>query len=124
MIENKKFMKCIFLLFLLFSGLIVQAQRQTEYLTRGVVAVQAGRDSVFVSWRLLCTDKDNVAFNVYRKAENGKAVKLNKKPLTDATSLMDVAQLANGRYTYLIKPTKGGEEGSYVLEKRRQEIPG
>lgn len=116
-------MKNAFLLFLLLSGIVVHAQRQTEYLTRGVVAVQAGHDSVFVSWRLLCTDKENVAFNVYRKAEKGKAVKLNKKPLTESTSLMDVAPLANGHYTYEVKPTKGGEKGSYTLEKKETGNP-
>jgi rhamnogalacturonan endolyase len=116
-------MKIFLLLLLLLSWLVVPAQRQTEYLTRGVVAVQAGRDSVFVSWRLLCTDKDNVAFNVYRKAENAKAVKLNKKPLTEATSMMDIAPLTNGRYTYLVKPTKGGEEGSYILNKKEAGTP-
>jgi rhamnogalacturonan endolyase len=94
-----------------------------EYLTRGVVAVQAGQDSVFVSWRLLYSDKENVAFNVYRKAENGKMVKLNKKPLTEATSVMDVSSLANGRYTYQVKPTKGGEEGSYLLEEKEAGNP-
>ncbi|MDP2058510.1 MAG: GDSL-type esterase/lipase family protein, partial [Flavobacteriaceae bacterium] len=49
-------------------GFTLQAQRQMEYLFRGVVAVQAGRDSVFVSWRLLHSDADDVAFNVFRQA--------------------------------------------------------
>jgi rhamnogalacturonan endolyase len=111
-------MRKIFLIFLLLSGLVVQAQRQIEYLTRGVVAVQAGKDSVFVSWRLLYSDDEKVAFNVYRKAENGKTLKLNKKPLTEATSMLDIAALANGRYIYQVRPVKGGEEGTYTLDKK------
>ena len=103
---------------MIFCGLSVQAQRQMEYLTRGLVAVQAGRDSVFVSWRLLNSDADNVAFNVYRQAGNSKQVKLNDKPITEATSMMDVSNLPNGRYTYTVKPVKGGEVGTFILDKK------
>ena len=35
--------------------------RKMEYLNRGVSAVSTGK-SVFVSWRLLGTDDDNIAF--------------------------------------------------------------
>ena len=48
----------------------VLAQRQTEKLQRGVVAVKSDR-GVFVSWRLLGTDPDSVAFNVYRRTKAG-----------------------------------------------------
>ncbi len=40
-------MKHLILLFIILSAFTLQAQRQMEYLSRGVVAVQAGRDSVF-----------------------------------------------------------------------------
>lgn len=116
-------MKLICLVFLLFTGFIVQAQRQMEYLTRGVVAVQAGRDSVFVSWRLLYSDEEKVAFNVYRQAAHGKTIKLNKYPLTEATSMMDVAKLPIGRYIYLVKPLKEGAEGSCLLERKETGNP-
>jgi rhamnogalacturonan endolyase len=116
-------MKQVILFLAILVGSNAQAQRQMEFLSRGVVAVQAGNDSVFVSWRLLHTDKDNVAFDVYRNSETGKAVKLNRKPLTDATSLMDVATLANGKYTYLVKPLKGGQEGKYLLDKKEKGNP-
>ena len=111
-------MKHLILFFLILSGFTLQAQRQMEYLSRGVVAVQAGRDSVFVSWRLLHSDADDVAFNVYRQAEKRKPVKLNAKPLSEATSMLDVSPLANGKYTYTVKPVKGGEEGFFVLDKK------
>lgn len=116
-------MKHLILFFLILSGFTLQAQRQMEYLSRGVVAVQAGRDSVFVSWRLLHSDTDNVAFNVYRQAEKGKPIKLNAKPLTGATSMLDVSPLANGKYTYTVKPVKGGEEGFFVLDKKENGKP-
>lgn len=116
-------MKLTLLFFLILSGLFVQAQRQMEYLSRGVVAVQAGRDSVFVSWRLLRSDADAVAFNVYRQAGNAKPVMLNAKPLTEATSMMDVSPLADGNYTYTVKPVKGGEAGIFVLNKKANGKP-
>ena len=55
-------------------------QRQKEMLTRGVVVAKNGLDKVFISWRLLETDDENVAFNVYRNK-----VKVNAEPLTKST---------------------------------------
>ena len=103
-------MKQIALIFILFCSFTALAQRQMEHLTRGLVAVQAGKDSVFVSWRLLASDADEVAFNVYRKGEKADEVRLNNIPLFDATSLMDVDKLPNGTYTYWVKPVIDGEE--------------
>jgi len=117
-------MRDFILLILILSGLSVQAQRQGEYLTRGLVAVQAGQDSVFVSWRLLYSDPENISFNLYRQAENSKPVKLNSKPIKESTSMMDISSLANGRYTYLVKPVRGaGDEGTYVLDKNDEAKP-
>ena len=45
-------------------------QRQMENLGRGVVAVNQG-GKVFVSWRLLGTDPDSIAFNLYRSDNGG-----------------------------------------------------
>jgi rhamnogalacturonan endolyase len=47
----------------------VQAQPQMENLDRGVVAIHQPDGKVFVSWRLLGNDPENVAFNLYRKAD-------------------------------------------------------
>jgi len=116
-------MRYLIILLLVITGLSIQAQRQMEYLTRGLVAVQSGHDSVFVSWRLLHSDEANIAFNVYRQAENAKPVKLNAKPIKEATSMMDVSLLPSGRYTYLVKPVRGGDEGAYVLDKKEDGKP-
>ena len=116
-------MRHFIILFLIIPGFSVQAQRQMEYLTRGLVAVQAGRDSVFVSWRLLHSDEEKIAFNVYRQAENAKPIKLNARPIKEATSMMDVSSLPNGRYTYLVKPVRGSEEGTFLLDKKKDGKP-
>ena len=44
-----------------------------EKLDRGLVAVQQSDGKVFLSWRLLASDPDGVAFNVYRETERPAA---------------------------------------------------
>jgi rhamnogalacturonan endolyase len=53
----------------LVGGSLARAQHQLEALGRGVVAIHQPDGRVFVSWRLLGTDPDKVAFNLYRKSE-------------------------------------------------------
>lgn len=86
------------------------AQRQMEYLNRGVVAVPDGKGNIFISWRLLVTDIDNVSFNVYRMANNYKAVKLNVMPLTAFTHFTDKMIDSTKAYTYYVTPLVKGKE--------------
>ncbi|MBM3852659.1 MAG: hypothetical protein FJ399_05845, partial [Verrucomicrobia bacterium] len=53
------------------SGVAVAAPalRQMELLDRGVVAIHQPDGRVAVSWRLLATDPEGVAFNLYRKSD-------------------------------------------------------
>ena len=60
----------ICLLILFYSGNCCYAQRQMENLKRGVVAVSQPDNKVFVSWRLFGTDPEDIAFNVYRIADD------------------------------------------------------
>lgn len=62
--------------------------RQMEKLSRGLVAVNQGGGKVFVSWRMFGTDADKIAFNLYRETD-GKALKLNEKPISDVTFFVD-----------------------------------
>jgi len=73
-----------------------------EWLDRGVVAVKVN-NGVFLSWRLLGTDPQNVAFNIYR---NGTLV--NGSPLTDVTNYVDTAGSNNS--TYEVKAVVNGRE--------------
>ena len=63
----------LFRLFLLLGAAFVlttaAAQRQMEHLGRGVIAIKDKSSHVFVSWRLLGTDPDEIAFNVYRSVK-------------------------------------------------------
>src|SRR5690242_11192592 len=79
----------LFLLVILFTSTASIAQRQMEYLDRGVVGTPDGNGNIFVSWRLLATDPSSISFNVYRSIDGGAAEKLNKKPIADITSFLD-----------------------------------
>ena len=90
-------------IFILFSfSTAIHAQRFMENLDRGLVAVETGSNKVFISWRLLGTDPDHIAFNIYR----GEA-KLNASPVTGATNFTDGE--ATGQ-PYAIKAVINGKE--------------
>lgn len=83
-----------------FSASCAQAQslkipqlpaRQTEHLSRGVVALVQNDGNVWVSWRALPTDAPQIAFDLFRAAPGQKPVCLNAKPLGGATHFIDTA---------------------------------
>ena len=71
------------------------AQRQMEYLNRGVHAQRIDSGKVFISWRLLADEPNDIGFNVYRAngdllhGGSDKAFKLNEKPITSSTNFVD-----------------------------------
>src|SRR5262249_53606610 len=64
------------------------ARRQVERLGRGVAAVRRDK-GVFVSWRLLATDLDGIAFDVYRSTDGGPPAKVNRGPIAGPTGFVD-----------------------------------
>jgi len=60
-----------------------------EKLDRGVVAVRATENTAYVSWRLLGTEPQDTAFNLYRSTDGAAPVKLNTAPLTQGTNFTD-----------------------------------
>lgn len=96
---------CAFLLtFLMVFSVIIPAApsdadasntlpaRQAEYLNRGLVAVLTD-NGVFLSWRYLNTDPDEIAFNVYK---NGN--KVNAVPIGDVTNYVDTTGADSSLY--------------------------
>lgn len=106
------------LLALIFLPALSFSQYKMEYLTRGVHAVAKENGTTFISWRLLGTDPDGIAFNVYRNV-NGKSVKLNKAPLTEGTNFTDEISDSLHARTYSIRSVIKGkeqkEENAYTL---------
>jgi rhamnogalacturonan endolyase len=86
------------------------AQRQMENLNRGVIAMRTSGDSVFVGWRLLGTEPDEIAFNIYRQSGNKQPVKLNKVPLPESTNFIDEKVKFQVDNSYFVKTVLKGKE--------------
>ncbi|WP_342646191.1 rhamnogalacturonan lyase [Mucilaginibacter sp. CSA2-8R] len=101
-------------------GVTAVAQRQMEYLDRGLVAVNQGAGKVFLSWRMLGTEPDNIAYNLYHKAGNKPAVKVNAAPLAEATSYTEERVDSTVTNTWFVKAVINTKEGdaskSYALQ--------
>jgi len=87
------------------------APRQMEHLGRGVVAINHGEGRVFVSWRLLGTDRESIAFNLYRATGDTQPVKLNAEPITKATCYQDGSADLTQDNSYFVRPVANGREG-------------
>jgi rhamnogalacturonan endolyase len=98
-----------------------------EQLGRGVVATHQGQGKVFVSWRLLGTDPESIAFNIYRKAGDEPAVKLNREPITRATHYLDSGVPFANPTAYFVQPIVNGVEekpsGSFTLPRHAPAQP-
>lgn len=101
---------CIFSIILMHSC-SAKGPRQMENLSRGVVAVNQG-DGFFISWRLLGTEPMDLGFNVYRKTENGQAVKLNSEPLTGPTWYIDNQADTSKTNSWYVCAVSDGKEQS------------
>lgn len=90
----------IVILFLIFSlflsplAHLLWSHYQTENLDRGVVAIERTDGSIYIGWRLLNTDPDSVAFNIYRDD-----VKITASTLTTCTNFVDEQGSASNSYS-------------------------
>ena len=92
----------------------VNAARQMENLSRGLVAANVG-NGVLVSWRLLGTETPTTGFNLYR--DGTKIATIDGK---GATNYLDATGKTTSKYT--VAPVVGGIEGkaeglSFVYDK-------
>jgi rhamnogalacturonan endolyase len=94
---------------LVLCGPPAHAQRQMERLGRGVVAIHQGEGKVFIGWRLLGTEPDGIAFNVYR-ATGGEATRLNPQPITGATHFVDMTAKLDQDVFYFVRAIMDGRE--------------
>ncbi len=89
----KRSIRIACILGLALAGASWSQQRNIEALDRGVVAVKVS-GGVFVSWRVLGTDADKIAFDVYRGT-----TKVNPAPITGATNLVDPNGTTDSKYS-------------------------
>jgi rhamnogalacturonan endolyase len=112
--------KLTFIVLSLISATLCFAvgSRQMEALNRGLVAFRTSEKTAFISWRLLGTDAEGTAFNLYKSVDGKPAVKLNEIPLM-VTNYTD-ASVANTSVSYFVKPVlkkaEGSEEGRFTLK--------
>jgi rhamnogalacturonan endolyase len=98
---------------LLFTslGINASAQKEMEYLNRGIIALHHSADSVMISWRVTAGDPADVGFNLYRQTGSAKPVKLNGSVMSGATFFSDVKPDFTQQLTYTVKPVVNGKEG-------------
>ncbi len=94
----------------LLAVTITRAQRQRENLGRGMIAVFQGDGAVYVGWRMLGTDPENIAFNLYRSTGGGTAAKLNGTPITQSTNWVDNGVTLSQSNSYFVRPVLNGQE--------------
>ncbi len=135
MLRTPRFMNILRLLAAAASLAVVanlsHAQPQMEKLGRGIVAIHQPDGKIFVSWRLLGTDPEGIAFNLYRNSEAvagrdasipvafatgpaaapaGREVKLNAEPLTGPTWFIDDSANLGTNVSYFVRPVVNGQE--------------
>ena len=76
-----------------FTGAVC-AQRQMEKLGRGVIAVDLGSGKIYIGWRLLTTEPNNIGFNVYKNHS-----RLNDQPIMQSTNFVDNNGSVHSAYT-------------------------
>lgn len=107
--NNTMKLRLLFTVFISSLPACLMAQREMEYLDRGVIAVPNGKKT-FISWRLLATDPDHVAFNVYRSSGEKKPALINRHPLDKVTWLEDSAASIAEPIGYFVKTIVHGKE--------------
>ena len=109
----------VFCLALMLAGQTVFAQRQMEKLGRGVVAVGASSTQVYVGWRMLGTDPEDIGFKLYRVASGVTNVLNGGNLLTNTTDFVDSPPSLADANTYFVQPVINGVgqaySGAYTL---------
>lgn len=85
-------------------------ERIEEKLNRGMLAISMGEGKVYLGWRLLKTDTENIAFNVYRSTAEQAPVKFNSQPLTKTTDFVDEKAPLDQANAWFVKPVVNGRE--------------
>jgi rhamnogalacturonan endolyase len=75
-----------------------------------MLVLTIGDRKVYLSWRLLKTDPENIAFNIYRTTSDSAPVKLNNQPLTKTTDFIDDKVPFEQSNIWFVKPVLNGRE--------------
>lgn len=103
------FLKIVLLitLFLSVTSYLSGKNIQKEYIDRGLIALVRSDTSVYIGWRLLEDDPQDVAFNLYRKTIGAvtpnEYIKLNKFPISNSTNYIDKGTEYHGPVNETVK---------------------
>jgi rhamnogalacturonan endolyase len=86
------------------------APRQMENLGRGLIAINQGGGSVWIGWRLLGTEPDNITFNLYRRTGSRTTAKLNGTAIAGQTYFVDTKADLTRPNSYYVRPVMNGRE--------------
>lgn len=89
-------------------------------INRGMLALAIPDDKVYLGWRLLKTDPEGMAFNVYRSTADAEPIKLNVQPITKTTDFVDEKAPLDQANAWFIKPVINGMEQT---ASERAELP-
>ncbi|MGC9326680.1 MAG: rhamnogalacturonan lyase, partial [Candidatus Hinthialibacter sp.] len=87
------------------------AQRQMEYLGRGMAGIPLENQKVYLGWRLLGSDPENIAFNLYRSTDDETPVKLNAQPIVESTNFIDETADLSRKNSWHVVEVLDGKEG-------------
>jgi rhamnogalacturonan endolyase len=85
-------------------------QRIEEKLDRGILTVPIEGGKVYLGWRLLKSDPEDISFNVYRATEDGEVTRLNTEPIKQTTDFMDANPPPDKINTWWVIPVINGKE--------------
>jgi len=80
------------------------AQRQAEYLDRGMNVHRISDEAVYIGWRLLFSDPAGVSFDLFRTSDWVEYTKLNDEPISDCTNRIDYPGDFNREWFYFVRP--------------------
>ncbi len=86
-------------------------ERVNEKLDRGIVAMPTAGNRVYVGWRLLKSDPDDVAFNLYRSDDGGPFAIVNDEPITATCDYVDENPPRDSEMVYAVRPVIDGQHG-------------
>lgn len=83
--------------------------RIEEPLGRGLVALPAEGNRIYLGWRLLKSDPAGVGFDVYRRTASGNFQKLTAQPLRHTTDFIDASPIVSQSNEYYVTAVSAGQ---------------
>jgi len=95
----------------------------SEKLDRGLMAIEREDGSVFLSWRLLESDPEDITFQISRRDPDGKVNILNEGKEYRPTNIVDnTARTGTGKTTYLYQVNKFSRKNQAVTSERPSQV--